>query len=236
MDDERPAARCSDTAHLIEETRLDAENRLPRGEDALDDEGEGDANEYIALSSYGDGYDFYGSSIEAPPPYGSHPLFTRGVLIFLITSFVVRPACCVLFFVYRGATGNGAFFTLGVTTTVSFYITLLLQGYFMYRNIRLDMMPLGLIQRCLVGLLSVIGPAVFVSMTYVKMFTGTEFFGPVFNNNGPGRAEDAAKIEILTCFVMLSTVVYVIISVSDALGFFIPRLWSRAVMKTCVPF
>ncbi|ARD71343.1 envelope protein UL20 [Columbid alphaherpesvirus 1] len=209
---------------------------LPTCKSVVDDE-MGDAIEYVTLSSYGGDFDFYGTS-DKDVPYGAHPIFTRRVLLFFVTTFLIRPACCGAFLTYSRFTGDQVLAILGIAVTVSFYALLALHAYIIRRNVIADRMPLNKTQVVVMGLLSACGPVAFVATAYVQTFNRREFFDRVLAATTTQDADVSAAetLTLVTCLTMLANLVYAIICIGDALGFILPRLWVGAVMKTYVPF
>ncbi|UOW62298.1 UL20 [Gallid alphaherpesvirus 2] len=185
-----------------------------------------DAVDYATMSSYLGDYVF-----TIPNSYDIHPKFTRYVVLFGLSTFVLRPSCCLIFLFYAIYAQDNRFLILGTTITAFFYGTLMLEMYYMYANIKYNLMPLSKFQQVLIGALSMLGPIIFVAISYNMIFKDVTFMKKIlaFDTN-------LKTSGFVIYLVMIASLAYSITSISDAIGFLLPRLWTRAVLKSCVPF
>lgn len=190
------------------------------------------AEEYVTVSSYGRNFDFYAPSgaVDA----NIQPVFTKSVVFFFISAFFVRPACCGAFMTYGRFTGDYRLFDCCLATTIFFYVVLIVESSMLYLNIRNDRMPLGRVERLLVGLLEVAGPVAFVTGASSIIFGDRRFFARVVEY--PRDSAYADSIDLLTAVALVTYLSYSVLAISDVMAFVAPRLWVVAVAKTGVPF
>ncbi|AEI00222.1 UL20 protein [Gallid alphaherpesvirus 3] len=207
----------------LETNMQDTESIVTRVSDDIDCE---DAAEYATMSSY-----LSGSIFTISKSCDMNPKFTRYVVLSWLSAFVLRPSCCIIFLVYAMDGHDNRFLILGATITAVFYGTLLLETYYMYRNIKNDVMPMDNCQQIFVGILSTLGAVIFGVFSYRMVFQDPRFMEKVLQLEENDKT-DGAVVYLL----MGATITYATVAVSDALGFLLPRLWTRALIKTCVPF
>ncbi|SCL76953.1 envelope protein UL20 [Spheniscid alphaherpesvirus 1] len=205
--------------------------------------------EYIALSSYGGDVDFFASSAYADVPKLRNPVFTRDVMIFLISAFIVKPTCCVIFLIdYRLSGTTTVFLATGLSVLLVHYLLLVLEASFIYNNIRLDRLPLSKVQRFLVGLLTIGCPTVFTTVTYRALFISDEFSARVLTTDGGnpyayatttsvfGYGANILNTRVTSCLLIVAVVIFAVSSICDAIKFILPRVWARAVLRTDISF
>nr|WGL40829.1 envelope protein UL20 [Psittacid alphaherpesvirus 6] len=190
------------------------------------------AIDYVTASSYGGDYDFYGSSGTVIP--GGQPIFTRRIIAFFLTTILIRPLCCTVFFAYGRLTSDYRLFDVCLAITLLFYAVLAVETFLMYANISADRMPLGKCERLLVGSLEVSLPIIFVSVCSCIIFRDVAFFGRVLET--PRNENFADSIDAMTASAIMIYLLYSVLSIFDALVFVMPRLWVIAVTKTSIPF
>ncbi|AEN80105.1 UL20 [anatid alphaherpesvirus 1] len=209
--------------------------------------------EFMALTSYGFDADIYSTSAFSQVPASGHPVFTRYVVIFWLSTLIIKPLCCGVFAIYYYITGDYRFLAIGLGATAAFYVQLFLTVLFIYINVRKDLLPLKGLQRIVVGTIALACPVVFAATAYTFIFQQPEFFDRIlyasFKDDsgssrlvhfeeayGPIRVDATIGARGASCITLIAVIIYATGSLGDALGFLLPRLWTRAVMKTCVGF
>ncbi|AIL02959.1 envelope protein UL20 [Equid alphaherpesvirus 3] len=197
--------------------------------------------ECVAMSAYGGDADFLVSSAGARVPSRGQPAFSVYVVLFALSAFVVKPACCLVFLNYYVMTGSSSFVVAGGAATLVYYARLALMAWFMLQNIRADRLPLRLWQQIIVCGLAVGRTAAFLFVTYTTIFAHSELFFRILDAGEEGeyitpiiyhRLLPLLSVRAAVCLVIIATAVYAADAVCDTIGFALPRVWICVLMKS----
>nr|AAX18914.1 UL20 [Canid alphaherpesvirus 1]AAX18917.1 UL20 [Cloning vector pCMH396] len=210
-------------------------------------ETEEDIYNYISMSSYGGDTDFLVSSAYIVPKTTNQPVFTIYVIFFIISAFVIKPLCCLLFFNYYRATGISEFYN---------YRWVLLHLYIMERfnfndmfyllkPLKVDRLPLLSWQQFLIGLIVLGRTIAFIVIFHSAIFVDSELF---FRVSAPVTDSDyitpliahkiipLLSIKVVAFLLIISSAIYTADAICDAIGFIAPRLWVCILMRSYLSF
>ncbi|ALL26071.1 envelope protein UL20 [Canid alphaherpesvirus 1] len=208
-------------------------------------ETEEDIYNYISMSSYGGDTDFLVSSAYIVPKTTNQPVFTIYVIFFIISAFVIKPLCCLLFFNYYRATGISDFIIIGGVITLVYYGRLILMICFIYLNIKVDRLPLLSWQQFLIGLIVLGRTIAFIVIFHSAIFVDSELF---FRVSAPVTDSDyitpliahkiipLLSIKVVAFLLIISSAIYTADAICDAIGFIAPRLWVCILMRSYLSF
>ncbi|ACT88338.1 envelope protein UL20 [Felid alphaherpesvirus 1] len=201
--------------------------------------------EYISMSAYGGDADFLLSSAYTIEPGKHQPTFTISVVFFAISAFVIKPLCCLAFLNYYRATGNSIFITSGGIITLVYYIQSMLMIFFIYNNIRVDLLPLRWWQQAVIGSMSVGRLIAFIVIFHSAIFVDSELFFRVSSSDSPmdyitplivHTLFPSISVRTVAFMLIIAAAVYVADAICDAVEFVAPRMWVCILMRTRLSF
>ncbi|QBN85139.1 envelope protein UL20-like protein [Phocid alphaherpesvirus 1] len=221
------------------DTTIKLDNKLIKN-----DEDE-DIYNYISMSSYGGDTDFLVSSAHIVPKATNQPIFTVYVIFFIISAFVIKPICCLIFFNYYRATGISNFIFVGGVITLIYYGRLIFMLCFIYFNIKADRLPLMRWQQFIIGLIVIGRTVAFIVMFHSAIFVDSELFfrvsstvtdsdyiAPLIAN----KLIPLISIRAVAFMLIISSAIYAADAICDAIGFITPRIWVCILMRSHLPF